>query len=37
MTVEAMFEHAVTHPMRHRIQLEELIASAPRRKPQKRA
>src|SRR5262249_46152417 len=26
MTVEAMFEHAVAHPMRHRFQLEELIA-----------
>lgn len=27
MTVEAMFEHAVAHPMRHRFQLEELIRS----------
>jgi hypothetical protein len=26
MTVEAMFEHALAHPMRHRFQLEELIA-----------
>jgi hypothetical protein len=26
MTVEAMLEHAVAHPMRHRFQLEELIA-----------
>src|SRR5262249_5309668 len=26
MTIEAMFEHAVAHPMRHRFQLEELIA-----------
>jgi len=26
MTVEAMFEHAVAHPMRHRFQLQELIA-----------
>jgi hypothetical protein len=26
MTVEAMFEHAVAHPMRHRFQLEEMIA-----------
>ena len=26
MTVEAMLEHALAHPMRHRIQLEELIA-----------
>ena len=26
MTVEAMFEHAVAHPMRHRFQLEELLA-----------
>ena len=25
MTVEAMLEHAVAHPMRHRFQLEELI------------
>jgi len=29
--VEAMFEHAVVHPMRHRFQLEELIAK--KRKP----
>lgn len=28
MTVEAMFEHAVAHPMRHRFQLEELVARA---------
>jgi hypothetical protein len=27
MTTEAMFEHAVVHPMRHRFQLEELIAA----------
>lgn len=26
MTIEAMLEHAVAHPMRHRFQLEELIA-----------
>jgi hypothetical protein len=26
MTVEAMLEHALVHPMRHRFQLEELIA-----------
>lgn len=26
MTVEAMFEHAVAHPMRHRLQLKELVA-----------
>jgi hypothetical protein len=26
MIVEAMFEHALAHPMRHRFQLEELIA-----------
>ncbi len=26
MTVEAMLEHAAVHPMRHRFQLEELIA-----------
>jgi hypothetical protein len=25
MTIEAMFEHALAHPMRHRFQLEELI------------
>jgi len=31
MTVEAMFEHAVAHPMRHRFQLEELIESAGRK------
>lgn len=31
MTVEAMFEHAVTHPMRHRFQLEELIAKTRKR------
>jgi uncharacterized damage-inducible protein DinB len=27
-TIEAMLEHAVVHPMRHRLQLEELIAAA---------
>ena len=27
-TVEQMLEHAVVHPMRHRIQLERLMASA---------
>ena len=32
MTVEAMLEHAVTHPMRHRFQLEELIAKIDRRR-----
>lgn len=32
MTVEAMFEHAVAHPMRHRLQLEELIAKARKRR-----
>jgi hypothetical protein len=32
MTVEAMFEHAVTHPMRHRLQLEELIAKRRKRR-----
>lgn len=31
MTIEAMFEHALVHPMRHRFQLEELIAK--KRKP----
>jgi hypothetical protein len=28
-TVEQMLEHAVVHPMRHRIQLERLLAGAP--------
>jgi len=28
MTIEAMFEHAVVHPMRHRFQLAELIEKA---------
>ena len=32
MTVEAMLEHAVAHPMRHRFQLEELIAKSRRRR-----
>ena len=32
MTVEAMFEHAVAHPMRHRLQLEELIAKQGKRR-----
>lgn len=32
MTVEAMLEHAVVHPMRHRFQLEELIAKARKRR-----
>ena len=32
MTVEAMFEHAVAHPMRHRLQLEELIAKTRKRR-----
>jgi hypothetical protein len=31
MTVEAMLEHAAVHPMRHRFQLEELIAKAGKR------
>jgi uncharacterized damage-inducible protein DinB len=31
MTIEAMFEHAVAHPMRHRFQLEELIEKAGRK------
>ena len=31
MTVEAMFEHAAVHPMRHRFQLEELIAKRRKR------
>lgn len=26
-TIDAMLEHAVVHPMRHRLQLEELIAA----------
>ena len=30
MTVEAMLEHAVAHPMRHRFQLEELLAKKKR-------
>lgn len=32
MTVEAMLEHAVVHPMRHRFQLEELIAKVDERR-----
>ena len=28
ITIEAMMEHALAHPMRHRIQLEELLAKA---------
>ena len=32
MTVEAMFEHAAVHPMRHRFQLEELIAKRRKRR-----
>ena len=32
MTVEAMFEHAVAHPMRHRFQLEELVAKKRKRR-----
>jgi hypothetical protein len=36
MTVEAMFEHAVAHPMRHRFQLEELIEGKRRGKRTKR-
>ncbi len=32
MTAEAMLEHAVVHPMRHRLQLEELIAKADKRR-----
>lgn len=32
MTVEAMLEHAVAHPMRHRFQLEELIAKQRKRR-----
>jgi hypothetical protein len=31
MTTEAMLEHAVAHPMRHRLQLEELIAKTVKR------
>lgn len=31
MTVEAMFEHAAVHPMRHRFQLEELIEGVAKR------
>lgn len=37
MTVEAMFEHAIAHPMRHRFQLEALIAATrPRAKTRKK-
>ena len=32
MTVEAMFEHAAVHPMRHRFQLEELIEKSRKRR-----
>lgn len=32
MTVEAMLEHAVAHPMRHRFQLEEMIAKTRKRR-----
>jgi hypothetical protein len=32
MTVEAMLEHALAHPMRHRFQLEELIAKQRKRR-----
>jgi hypothetical protein len=32
MSVEAMFEHALAHPMRHRLQLEELIAKRRKRR-----
>jgi hypothetical protein len=38
MTVEAMLEHALAHPMRHRFQLEELIerkASRSKRAPRR--
>ena len=28
--IEQMLEHAVVHPMRHRIQLERLMAEGPR-------
>lgn len=31
MTVEAMFEHALVHPMRHRFQLEGLIEAKEKR------
>jgi hypothetical protein len=37
MTVEAMFEHALVHPMRHRFQLEELIAKIDKRRGVKRS
>ncbi len=36
MTVEAMFEHALAHPMRHRFQLEELIARGLKRRGRSR-
>ena len=32
LTVEAMLEHAVVHPMRHRLQLEELVAKSRKRR-----
>ncbi len=32
MNVEAMFEHALAHPMRHRFQLQELIAKKRKRR-----
>ncbi len=33
LTVEAMLEHAIAHPMRHRFQLEELLARTGARRP----
>jgi hypothetical protein len=35
MTIEAMFEHAVAHPMRHRFQLEEMIEKAGKKRKAK--
>jgi hypothetical protein len=37
MTVEAMLEHAVAHPMRHRFQLEEMIAKKRRRRRRRKS
>jgi len=37
MTVEAMLEHALAHPMRHRLQLEELVARHGKRRARRGA
>ena len=36
MTIEAMLEHALAHPIRHRFQLEELIAAKEKKTKAKR-